>query len=57
MKKVLKILALLVVGCVIGIVFKSPILLSIMKAVDFIGMQLNLNVVNVIDFLNVLYYM
>lgn len=57
MKKGLKVLVVLVVGCVIGIAFKSPILLSIMKAVDFIGMQLNINVINIIDFLNVLYYM
>ena len=54
MKKMMKIM---VVVIVIVLVFKNPICLGLMNVVDFIGMKANINVVDIIDLLNELYYM
>lgn len=59
MKKGLKILVgLVVLGALVIVlaVFKNPITLGLMYIVDFIGAKTNTNVINVIDFLNNIYY-
>ena len=50
---------LLFVMVILGVmvIFKDSILIGLMDIVDFIGYLFNLNVVNVIDFLNNLYYL
>lgn len=53
MKKVLFVMVILVMV----IFFKDSILIGLMSVTDFIGYLFNLNVVNVIDFLNNLYYL
>lgn len=51
-----KILCMLVV--LIGVViFKNEISIMLMYVVDFIGYTFNINVVDVIDFLNTIYYL
>lgn len=51
-----KILCMLVV--LIGVViFKNEISIMLMYVVDFIGYAFNINVVDVIDFLNTIYYL
>jgi len=51
-----KILCMLVV--LIGVViFKNEISIMLMYAVDFIGYTFNINVVDIIDFLNTIYYL
>lgn len=52
-----KIMAILVVIVIIVLVFKNPICLGLMNVVDFVGMKANINVVDVIDFLNEIYYL
>lgn len=48
---------LVVLAIIIGLVaFKNPITLGLMYIVDFIGTKTNTNVVDVIDFLNNIYY-
>ena len=42
---------------VMVIFFKDSILIWLMSVTDFVGNLFNLNVVNVIDFLNNLYYL
>lgn len=54
--KGIKILLVVLVIAVILAVFKNPITLGLMYIVDFIGIKTNTNVVNVIDFLNNIYY-
>ena len=50
---------LLFVMVILGVmvIFKDSILIGLMDIVDFIGNLFNLNVVNMIDFLNNLYYL
>lgn len=51
-----KILCMLIV--LIGVViFKNEISIMLMYAVDCIGYTFNINVVDVIDFLNTIYYL
>lgn len=51
-----KILCMLVV--LIGVViFKNEISIMLMYVVDCIGYTFNVNVVNIIDFLNTIYYL
>jgi len=51
-----KILYMLIV--LIGVViFKNEISIMFMYVVDFIGYTFNINVVDVIDFLNTIYYL
>ena len=51
-----KILCMLVV--LVGIIiFKNEISIMLMYMVDCIGYTFNINVVNVIDFLNTIYYL
>lgn len=54
--KGIKILLVVLAITVILVAFKNPITLGLMYAVDFIGAKTNTNVVNVIDFLNSIYY-
>lgn len=53
MKKVLFVMVILGVM----VIFKDSILIGLMDVVDFVGSVFNLNVVNVIDLLNNLYYL
>lgn len=53
MKKILFVMVILVMV----IFFKDSILIWLMSVTDFVGNLFNLNVVNVIDFLNNLYYL
>ena len=53
MKKVLFVMVILGVM----VIFKDCLLIGLMDIVDFIGSLFNLNVVNVIDMLNNLYYL
>lgn len=57
MKKMMKIMVVVIVIAIIVLVFKNPICLGLMNVVDFIGMKANINVVDIIDLLNELYYM
>lgn len=52
-----KIMVTLVIIAIIILVFKNPICLGLMYIVDFIGMKASINVVDVIDFLNTIYYL
>lgn len=54
--KGIKILLIVLAIAVILAVFKNPITLALMYIVDFVGAKTNTNVVNVIDFLNNIYY-
>lgn len=56
LNKGIKILLVVLAIAVILVVFKNPITLGLMYIVDFIGTKTNTNVVNVIDFLNNIYY-
>ena len=39
------------------IIFKNPISIMLMHVVDFVGYLLDVNVVDIIDFLNTIYYL
>ena len=39
------------------VIFKDCLLIGLMDIVDFVGSLFNLNVIELIDFLNTLYYM
>ena len=54
--KGIKILLVVLVITVILVTFKNPITLALMYVIDFIGVKTNTNVVNIIDFLNNIYY-
>lgn len=54
--KGIKILSVVLVITIILVAFKNPITLGLMYVVDFIGIKTNTNVINVIDFLNNIYY-
>lgn len=54
--KGIKILLVGLTIAIILVVFKNPITLGLMYIVDFIGAKTNTNVINVIDFLNNIYY-
>ena len=54
--KGIKILLVVLAIAIILTVFKNPITLGLMYIVDFIGAKTGYNVVNVIDFLNNIYY-
>lgn len=54
--KGIKILLVILTIAIVLTVFKNPITLGLMYIVDFIGIKTNTNVVNVIDFLNNIYY-
>lgn len=54
--KGIKILSVVLVIAIILVAFKNPITLALMYVVDFIGIKTNTNVINVIDFLNNIYY-
>ena len=56
LNKGIKILLVVLAITVILVAFKNPITLGLMYIVDFIGAKTNTNVVNVIDFLNNIYY-
>lgn len=56
LNKGIKILLVVLAIAVILVALKNPILLGLMYIVDFIGAKTNTNVVNVIDFLNNIYY-
>ena len=56
LNKGLKILLVVLAIAVILIGFKNPITLGLMYIVDFIGAKTGCNVVNIIDFLNNIYY-
>lgn len=56
LNKGIKILLVVLTIAVLLAVFKNPITLGLMYVVDFIGAKTNTNVVNVIDFLNDVYY-
>ena len=56
LNKGIKILLVVLVIAIILVTFKNPITLGLMYVVDFIGTKTNTNVVNVIDFLNNIYY-
>ena len=56
LNKGIKILLVVLVVVVVLIVFKNPISIALMYVVDFIGAKTGYNVVNVIDFLNNIYY-
>lgn len=53
MKKLLFVMVILGVM----VIFKDCLLIGLMSVTDFVGNLFNLNVVNVIDFLNNLYYL
>lgn len=57
MKKGLKVLIGLIVLGVLLVVFKNQISLGLMNIVDFIGVKTGWNVIEVIDFLNNIYYL
>ena len=52
-KKILSVIIILV----LLVIFKSQITLVLMQLVDLIGYTFNINIVNVIDLLNELYYL
>ena len=52
-KKILSAIIILV----LLIAFKNQITLVLMQVVDFIGYNFNINVINLIDLLNELYYL
>lgn len=54
--KGIKILLVVLAITIILVAFKNPITLGLMYIIDFIGTKTNTNVVNVIDFLNNIYY-
>lgn len=54
--KEIKMLLVVLAIVIILVAFKNPITLGLMYIVDFIGTKTNTNVVNVIDFLNDIYY-
>ena len=54
--KGIKILLVILIIVIVLVAFKNPITLGLMYIVDFIGIKTNTNVVNVIDFLNNIYY-
>lgn len=56
LNKGIKILLVVLAITVISVAFKNPITLGLMCIVDFIGTKTNTNVINVIDFLNNIYY-
>ena len=56
LNKGIKILLVVLVIAIILVAFKNPITLALMYVVDFIGVKTGCNVVNVIDFLNNIYY-
>ena len=56
LNKGIKILLVVLAITIILIAFKNPITLGLMYIIDFIGTKTNTNVVNVIDFLNNVYY-
>lgn len=56
LNKGIKILSVVLVIAIILVAFKNPITLALMYVVDFIGIKTNTNVINVIDFLNNIYY-
>ena len=56
LNKGIKILLVVLAIAVVLIGFKNPITLALMYIVDFIGIKTGCNVVNVIDFLNNIYY-
>lgn len=56
LNKEIKILLVVLTIAIILIGFKNPLCIGLMYIVDFIGAKTNSNVVNVIDFLNDVYY-
>ena len=54
--KGIKILLVVLAIAVVLAVFKNPITLGLMYIVDFVGAKTGCNVVNIIDFLNNIYY-
>lgn len=56
LNKGIKILLVVLTIAVILAVFKNPITLGLMYIVDFVGAKTGCNVVNVIDYLNNIYY-
>lgn len=56
LNKGIKILLVVLTIAILLIGFKNPITLGLMYIVDFVGTKTNTNVVNVIDFLNNIYY-
>lgn len=49
---------LMILFILVGLIlFKNPISVGLMHIVDFIGYVLNINVVDIIDFLNTIYYL
>ena len=56
LNKGIKILLVVLTIAVVLAVFKNPITLGLMYIVDFVGAKTNANVVNIIDFLNNIYY-
>lgn len=56
LNKGIKILLVVLVIAILLIGFKNPLCIGLMYIVDFIGAKTNSNVVNVIDFLNDVYY-
>ena len=56
LNKGIKILLVVLTIAIILVAFKNPITLGLMYIVDFIGTKTNTNVINVIDFLNNIYY-
>ena len=57
MKKRMMILGAIVAVLAVMVVFEKPILIGIMDVVDCVGMILNIPTIDVIDFLNEVYYM
>lgn len=56
LNKGIKTLLVILIIVIVLAVFKNPITLGLMYIVDFIGIKTNTNVINVIDFLNNIYY-
>lgn len=56
LNKGIKILLVVLAIAIILVTFKNPITLGLMYIIDFIGVKTNTNVVNIIDFLNNIYY-
>lgn len=56
LNKGIKILLVVLAISVLLIGFKNPLCIGLMYIVDFIGAKTNTNVVNIIDFLNNIYY-
>lgn len=57
LNKGIKILLVVLTIAIVLAVFKNPITLGLMYIVDFVGAKTNTNVVEVIDFLNNIYYL